>query len=156
MDILNYLESLNIEYEIFEHVEVYTVNEAKGISTNIPGAHCKNLFLRNRKGNEHYLVVLLEDKEIKLKDLSKEINSTSLSFASSKRLKKHLNLEPGSVGPFGLINDIENDVNVIIDKEILEYEKATFHPNRNTATVSLLSSDLIKFIEKQGYNIIYI
>jgi len=156
MNILNYLKSLNIKYEIFEHIAVFTVDEAKKISTNIPGAHCKNLFLRNRKGNEHYLVILLEDKEIKLKDLSKEINSTSLSFASKERLKKYLNLEPGSVGPFGLINDTKNEVTVIIDKEILKSEKATFHPNRNTATISLLSNDLITFIEKQGYNIIYI
>ncbi|MEA1976127.1 MAG: prolyl-tRNA synthetase associated domain-containing protein [Bacillota bacterium] len=156
MEIINYLKSLNIEYEIFEHIAVYTVIEAKKISSDIPGAHCKNLFLRNRKGNEHYLVILLEDKKISLKALSKKINSTNLSFASSKRLKKYLNLEPGSVGPFGLINDTQNKVIVVIDNEILKSEKATFHPNRNTATLSLLSSDLIKFIEKQGYNILYI
>lgn len=151
MDILKYLDINDIKYELFEHNAVFTVEEAKQTSENIPGIHCKNLFLRNRKGDEHFLIVLEEDASVNLKELSKKINSTPLSFASKERLMKFLKVEPGSVSLFGLINDNNNEVKVIIDKKIINSDKSAFHPNKNTATISLLSKDLIKFINIQGY-----
>lgn len=153
MDILEYLTSLKIEYEVFEHEPVYTVEEAKLLTNHVKGMHCKNLFLRNRKGNQHYLVVLDEDREINLKELSKDIESTSLSFASKERLYEYLNLEPGSVSPFGLINDKDNHVKVILDKNIVNSETVTFHPNRNTATLCMKTNDLMRYLNIQGYEI---
>lgn len=143
-DILN---SLGIEYEKYEHKPVYTCEEAKELEMKIPGQHCKNLFLRNRKGDIHYLVILDESKTVDLKALSKQIGSSSLSFASEERLFKYLQLKPGSVTPFGLINDIEREIIVLIDKSIVNNSPINFHPNINTATLGISYSDFEKFIK---------
>ena len=156
MEILKYLDELKMEYELYEHVEVYTVEEAKKHTSHIEGMHFKNLFLRDRKGKQHFLVILSEDKSIDLKVLSKKLDIRNLSFASEERLFKYLRLLPGSVGPFGLINDIDNHVKVVLDEEVLEQEYVTFHPNRNSATLKLKSTDLIKYLEVQGYDISFI
>ena len=152
MDILKYLESIDIKYNLYEHEAVFTVDEAKICTGYIPGIHCKNLFLRNKKGNQHYLVVLKEDREINLKELSKRLKTTNLSFASKDRLYKYLKLTPGSVSPFGLINDEENHVKVILGEVILNSETIAFHPNRNTATINIKTNDLKKYLKEQGYN----
>ena len=101
-DILN---SLEIKYDRYEHKPVFTVNEAKELDILIPGGKCKNLFLRNEKGDIHYLVILDENKRVDLKLLAKQIGTKRVSFASEERLYKYLKLTPGSVTPFGIIND---------------------------------------------------
>lgn len=155
MGILNYLDGLEVKYELYEHVEVYTVEEAKTHTSHIEGMHFKNLFLRDRKGKQHFLVILSEDKLVDLKELSKKLNVSNLSFASEERLFKYLRLLPGSVGPFGLIYDVDNHVKVVLDEKVLDQEYVTFHPNRNSATVKLKSSDLIRYLEIQGYDIVF-
>lgn len=142
-DILNQLE---IKYTIYEHEPVYTVEEANKLSVNILGQHCKNLFLRNRKGDVHYLVVLDDAKKIDLKALAKQIGSSNLSLASEERLFKYLGLKPGSVTPFGIINDIESEVIVLIDKDLTNADIVNFHPNVNTATIGISYTDLERFI----------
>jgi Ala-tRNA(Pro) deacylase len=143
-DILNLIE---IKYIRHEHKPVYTVEEANKLDTCIPGQHCKNLFLRNRKGDVHYLAVLDEAKQMDLKLLSKQIGSTSLSFASEERLYKYLGLKSGSVSPFGLINDLERKVIVLIDRDLIGKSIINFHPNVNTATIGVSHIDLEKFIK---------
>jgi Ala-tRNA(Pro) deacylase len=143
-DILNLLD---IKYIRYEHKAIYTIEEANNLEVNIPGGHCKNLFIRNRKGNVHYLVVLDENKRVDLKALSKQIGSTQLSFASEERLFRYLKLSPGSVTPFGLINDTESEVIVLIDKELVNQDIVNFHPNVNTATISVLYKDFEKFLK---------
>ena len=106
-----------------------------------------HLFLRNRKGDKHYLAIVLKDKQVDLKSLSKLIDSTTLSFGSPERLNKYLKVFPGAVGPFGLNNDINNHVHVLLDSDVLNKDTITFHPNVNTATVSLSVQDFRKFLD---------
>lgn len=141
------LDSLEIKYVRYEHEALFTVEEANKIEISIPGMHCKNLFLRNRKGDIHYLVLLEDSKQADLKFLSSQIGSTSLSFASAERLYKYLGLKPGSVTPYGLINDIEREVIVLIDRDLTDADVVNFHPNINTATIGVSYKDLEKFIK---------
>jgi len=150
------LEQLKIKYIRYEHKPVYTVEEADNLDIDIPGQHCKNLFLRNKKGNIHYLIIADSEKQIDLKSLSKQIGSTGLSFASEERLYKHLGLKPGAVTPFGLINDIEKNVIVLIDKKLTDKSIVNFHPNVNTATISVSYDDLERFIRWHENKFIYI
>lgn len=147
------LENLNIKYTRYEHEPVFTVEQAKKIDGSIPGAKCKNLFLKNSKGDKYYLYILNEDKRADLKTLSKQIESTRLSFASEEELYEYLKLTPGSVTPFGIVNDSESKVIVLIDKELISEEIIAFHPNVNTATISISYEDLEKFIryEKNSF-----
>lgn len=152
-DILNLLE---IKYIRYEHNPVYTIEDASKLDIHIPGQLCKNLFLRNTKGNVHYLVILDETKQLDLKFLAKQIGSTNLSFASHKRLYKFLGLTPGSVSPFGLINDIEREVIVLIDKDLINSNIINFHPNVNTATICISYIDFEKFIKWHENEFYYI
>lgn len=141
------LDLLKIKYTRYEHPAIYTIEEANNLDIQISGGHCKNLFIRNRKGDVHYLVVLQDRKRVDLKALSKQIGSTQLSFASEERLFKYLKLTPGSVSPFGLINDIESEVIVLIDRDLINESIVNFHPNVNTATIGVSYEDFEKFLE---------
>lgn len=143
-DILN---SLEIKYVRYEHRPVYTVNEAKELNILIPGKKCKNLFLRNGKGDINYIVIVDEEKRVNLKLLSKQIGSTRLSFASEERLFESLKLTPGSVTPFGIINDVNSEVIVLIDIDLINEALVNFHPNVNTATIGISYIDFEKFIK---------
>ncbi|TEU04045.1 MAG: prolyl-tRNA synthetase associated domain-containing protein, partial [Candidatus Aminicenantes bacterium] len=139
------LESLEVSYVRHEHPPVFTVEEAEKHWKDITGAHCKNLFLRNKKGNRHYLVVLESTKRADLKSLEKQLGEDRLSFASPERLMRYLGLDTGAVSPFGLLNDSQKEVQVIIDQDLQEAETINFHPNVNTATIGLSFSDFQKF-----------
>ena len=144
------LESLDISYVRHEHPPVFTVEEAEKHWEEISGAHCKNLFLRNKKGNRHYLVVLESAKRADLKALEKQLGEDRLSFASPERLMRYLGLDTGAVSPFGLLNDGQKEVRVIIDQDLQEAETVNFHPNVNTATIGLSFSDFQKFLSFCG------
>ncbi len=144
------LDQLNISYTRHEHPPVYTVEEAKQYWQGIEGAHAKNLFLRNSKGNQHYLVVLEESKTADLMGLSMQLAAGKLSFASERRLMDHLGLETGAVSPFGLINDVQKAVKVVLDRDLAKAELVNFHPNVNTATITLSYSDFEKFLSHCG------
>ncbi len=150
------LEDLGIDYTRYEHPPVYTVEEAKQYWQDIEGAHSKNLFLRNNKGNRHYLVVLEQSKKADIKDLSAKLGAGKLSFASERRLQEHLGLETGAVSPFGLINDQDNAVTVALDRDLKKKGTVNFHPNVNTATISLTYQDFEKFLQHCGNEIVYI
>lgn len=153
MDIYSILADHKIEYKRYDHPPVFTVEEAKAWTSHIEGMHCKNLFLKNRNGKRHFLFVLQEDRPMNLKALAEQLGLSNLSFASSDRLKKYLDLEPGSVSPLGLVNNHDRDVEVYFGKEVYESEYSAFHPNVNTATLTFKTKDLIDFIEALGYNI---
>lgn len=144
------LEKLNISYTRHEHPPVYTVEEAKQYWQGIEGAHAKNLFLRNNKGSQHYLIVLEESKTADLMGLSMKLAAGKLSFASERRLMDHLGLETGAVSPFGLINDAQKAVKVVLDRDLAKAELVNFHPNVNTATITLSYSDFEKFLSHCG------
>ncbi len=140
------LEKLGVAYTRHEHPPVYTVEEAEKHWTAISGAHCKNLFLRNKKGNRHYLVILEASKAADLKALNKILGEDRLSFASGERLMKYLGLEAGSVSPFGLIYDKENHVQVVIDIDLKRAGAVNFHPNINTVTIGFSFADFEKYL----------
>jgi Ala-tRNA(Pro) deacylase len=150
------LDLLGIEYTKYEHEAVFTIEEASQLNISIPGQLCKNLFLRNVKGDVHYLVVLDEAKQANLKLLAEQIGSTKLSFASEERLNKYLGLKPGSVSPYGLINDTEKKVIVLLDRDLASMNYISFHPNVNTATVCTTYGDFEKFLKSQGNKFYYI
>jgi len=146
-DIYKILNDLNIDFTEYKHPAVFTCEEAEEYNKNIGGAKIKNLFLRNKKGDKHFLVITEASKNIDLRKLSESIGENKLGFASKERLEKYLNLKTGSVSPFGLINDKNKEVVVVLDKYLLNYEKLNFHPNINTATVQISKDDFLKFIK---------
>lgn len=151
MNLYEVLDKLDIVYEEISHEKVMTVDEAKNIENMIEGIGSKNLFLTDKKN--YYLVILEENKRADIKELMNIIGCSRLSFASSSRLKEILDLEEGSVTPFGIINDKDNKVMLLIDKD-LKNNKLLFHPNTNTRTISVSYDDLIKFIENQNHKYI--
>ena len=151
MNLYEVLDKLDIVYEEISHEKVMTVDEAKNIENMIEGIGSKNLFLTDKKN--YYLVILEENKRADIKELMNIIGCSRLSFASSNRLKEILDLEEGSVTPFGIINDKDNKVMLLIDKD-LKNNKLLFHPNTNTRTISVSYDDLIKFIENQNHKYI--
>ncbi len=153
--VLGILDGMGIGYTRREHPPVFTVEQAEKHWTEIDGAHCKNLFLRNKKGNRHYLVILLSRKQADLRGLNEKLNEDRLSFGSPDRLKKYLGLEPGSVSPFGLINDLQKEVIVIVDQDLRQEERVNFHPNVNTATVGISTADFEKFLAWSGQTVRY-
>ena len=144
------LTKLNIHFTDHSHPPVFTVEQAVKQWEGIRGAHCKNIFVRNKKGNRHYLIIVEHLKKLDLKKLSERIGEDRLSFASLDRLKKYLGLEAGSVSPFGLINDPDHDVKLLIDTDLQLEEFINFHPNINTATYTISFSDFRKFLDWTG------
>lgn len=150
------LNNLQVPYIRYEHKAIFTIEEANKLNIDIKGEHCKNLFIRNRKGDKHYLLIIQEWKRVDLKSIAKEIESSSLSFASEERLYKYLGLTPGSVTPFGLINDTEKHVTVLLDKDLETLNNISFHPNVNTATITISYLNFQNFLKWCGNNVYYV
>lgn len=150
------LNELNISYESIDHPPVYTIEAMEDFELNKIGSIAKNLFLKNSNGKTHYLVILAGDKKADLKSIKSQIESSSLSFASEERLEKYLGLSKGAVTPFGIINDEEHLINIIIDNDLKKEKIIGFHPNVNTCTVFISYDDLIKFINTFGNKILYV
>ena len=110
----------------------------------------KNLFLRNKKGDRHYLVILAISKQADLRALVKMVGDDRLSFGSPERLMANLGLTPGSVSPFGLTNDVRHAVRVIVDQDLRSAERLIFHPNINTASVAIAGADFVRYLESTG------
>jgi len=144
------LNKLDINFIRHEHPPVYTVEQAAKQWKGIQGAHCKNIFVRNKKGNRHFLIIVEHLKTLDLKYLSARLGQDRLSFASPERLNKYLGLEAGSVSPFGLINDADHHVKVLIDEDLQHEKFINFHPNINTATYTISFSDFKKFLDQTG------
>jgi Ala-tRNA(Pro) deacylase len=149
--VLGALANLGIAYERFEHPPVATVAEAEAHWRDIDAAHCKNLFLRNQKGDRHYLVILAHSKRADLRRVADQVGDGKLSFASPERLMKYLGITPGSVSPFGLLNDAERHVRVYVDRDVLQATRITFHPNDNTVTLALSVADFERFLQHVGH-----
>lgn len=147
------LDSLAIAHRSVEHPPVFTVEEAKALRGELPGAHIKNLFLRNKK-EEMWLVVALEDRTIDLRRLGEVLGAGRLSFGSPERLKRHLGVEPGSVTPLSLANDEARAVRLALDRGIVGQGEAgpiNAHPLVNTMTTALSAADLLHFFAATGH-----
>lgn len=147
------LNSLNIKYEVFEHEPIFTADQLYLIKDIAKGNHCKNLFLKNSKGDKHYILVIRDDKSANLKSVKEQIQSTRLSFESPEKLMDMLQLTPGSVNPFSIINDKNKEVEILVDSDVLDGQNLNFHPNINTKMVNLSLDDFKEFMDFMGYNI---
>lgn len=148
------LDTLGIEYTCYTHRAVFTSAEAKDVDEHIPGVRVKNLFLRNKRGDQHYLLVLPGEVRVDLKLLAKDIGSDKLSFASPERLMTYLGVTPGSVSPLALMHDQQAHVQVYLDASIWDDPTGyQIHPNINTATVVLHRSQLETFTAHTGHTL---
>ncbi len=141
------LKELNIEFEVFEHPPLDTIEIALKYWKDIDATHCKNLFFRNHKGNRHYLVIIKDTTPFNIRSLELKLMQGKLTFGSEKRLLKYLGVKPGSVSPFGLINDTNHHVHLFLDKQLQNADKISFHPNDNTASLVIKYSDLILYLQ---------
>jgi len=140
------LDAMGIQYEKYEHPPVFTGEEAAEHWGPIQATPVKNLFLRNKKGNPQYLVILEINKQADLRELVKTIGDDRFSFGSPERLMGTFGVTPGSVSPFGLLHAGSKDVRVIVDQELRAAEKLIFHPNLNTHSVTITVADFERFL----------
>lgn len=154
--VLDYLDSHSFRYEYYTHPESPTIELAKQHWRNDGSKHCKNLFFRNHKGNRHYLVCFDCDKDLAIHDLEHRLRQGKLSFASEKRMDKYLGLKPGSVSPFGLINDTENHVHLFLDSNLKKCSALSFHPNDCRATVVISLEEFERYLSVVGNSYEYI
>ncbi len=148
--LLTQLGALGLAYDLHEHDPVFTVAESEHLTVAIPGVHCRNLFLRDKK-KKMYLVVATHETKIDLKKLPGLIGSDRLSFGSAERLWEYLGVRPGSVCPFSIINDKEGVVKIILDHSMMAADRVNYHPMENHMTIGLSPDDLLKFIESCGH-----
>ncbi|MEM9205948.1 MAG: prolyl-tRNA synthetase associated domain-containing protein [Pseudomonadota bacterium] len=141
---------LGIAVERHNHPPLHTVEESQSLRGEIPGGHCKSLFLKDKKG-ALWLVVTLEETPIDLKALPKHIGSARLSFGKPDLLYETLGVLPGAVTPFALINDTDLMVNVVLDAAMMEQDLLNYHPLVNTTTVTIARDDVLKFIAACGH-----
>ena len=146
-ELIKILDEHGFEYFIKEHSALFTVEDSKLLRGQIDGAHSKNLFLKDAKGN-FFLISIEESSSIDLKKTMHHIQSKKLSFAKPEYLNDILGIEPGSVSPFALLNDDKKQVKFYLDQSFLESERVNFHPLINTATVNISPQNLIELIEK--------
>lgn len=146
-----FLDALNIEYETIEHPALFTVSDLYLADGKIPGPHTKNLFLKDDY-KQFWLISALEETQINLRILSKTLSAKNLRFAQPELLRQYLNVEPGSVTWFALLNDKENAVNAILDKAIFNFEQVGFHPLENIATTIVKPDSLILFAKALNHN----
>lgn len=152
IDLFARLDDLGIAHKTFDHEPVYTVGENQTGRGEMPGAHVKNLFLRDKKKNL-VLATVGEERDIDLKDLRKRVGSSgNYSFGKPELLMEVLGVEPGSVTPFAVINDVDRRVTVVLDKALLDEELVNAHPLRNDRTTAVKSQDLLSFLTAEGYN----
>lgn len=150
-DLFAALDSLGIKHSTIKHPPLFTVEQARELRGQIAGGHTKNLFLRDKK-NAVYLVVALESSQIDLKGLHRILGANGrFSFGSSDLLREVWGVEPGSVTPFGAVNDTESRVTVVLDAAMMEHDTLNYHPLLNTMTTSIARDDLVKFLEATGH-----
>ena len=154
--VFEYLKAQDIPYECYHHPEGKTIAEAMKYWHDDGSVHCKNLFFRNHKGNRHYLVCFDSSQNMAIHDLEQRLHQGKLSFASQQRMERYLGLLPGSVSPFGLINDEEHHVHLFLDRNLLDRPALSFHPNDNRATVVISREEFERYLSIVGNTYEYI
>ncbi|MEO1019965.1 MAG: prolyl-tRNA synthetase associated domain-containing protein [Pseudomonadota bacterium] len=148
-----YLQSHGIASETEWHSPAFTVEDARRLTGHIRGGHTKNLLLECKRGSL-WLIVCLDNQKLKINGLSRLLKIPRLSFASAAKMKDRLGVEPGSVSPFALINDSERIVQPVFDAKMLQFDLLNYHPLTNSATTTIRSDDLRRFVEALGYRAI--
>ena len=148
--VFDFLDRHEIRYTYYEHPEAPTIEIARQYWRADGSKHCKNLFFRNHKGNRHYLVCFDAEQSLAIHDLEQRLRQGKLSFASEQRMERWLGLRPGSVSPFGLINDPEQHVHLFLDANLRHYPALSFHPNDNRATVVIEFDEFLRYLTAVG------
>lgn len=154
--VFDFLAAHEIEYSVYDHPEAPTIEIAREYWRADGSKHCKNLFFRNHKGNRHYLVVFDSECSLAIRDLEQRLHQGKLTFASAERMERWLGLRPGSVSPFGLVNDEQNHVHLFLDRNLIDQPSLSFHPNDNTATVVISQPMFQRYLEAVGNSYEYI
>ena len=141
---------LGIAHRTYTHPPVFTVAEAAALRGELPGGHCKSLFLKDKKAGL-WLVVALEERAIDLNRLAQVLSAPRFSFGNAELLHEVLGVRPGSVTPFALANDSAHRVTVVLDKAMLDLDPLNYHPLENDRTTAIVPADLLRFIEACGH-----
>jgi len=149
-EVYEWLDRFGINYDYYEHPPAPTAEIASLYWKDIDAAHCKNLFFRNHKGNQHYLVIFHYHQTISIRNLEQILMQGKLTFASPERMERFLKIKPGSVSPFGLIHDKDHHVIVFLDKNLQQFDRISFHPNLNEASLVIAFGDFIKYLNSVG------
>ena len=149
-EILARLDALRIEHRTTLHPPVFTVEEAWAHTRHIPGGHCKNLFLKDKKGRL-WLVTCLDEQQVDLDRLSKLLGAARFSFGRAELLQSTLGVAPGSVTPLAIVNDDARIVTPVLDRKLLAHDWVNCHPLQNDSTTSLRSADLLRFVRDTGH-----
>ena len=154
--VFEWLDAHAIRYTWYEHPEAPTIEIARQYWHDDGSKHCKNLFFRNHKGDRHYLVCFDCGQSLAIHDLEHRLRQGKLSFASEQRMERWLGLRPGSVSPFGLINDTANHVHLFLDARLKQFPALSFHPNDNRATVVIAQEEFAKDLAAVGNSYEYL
>ena len=151
------LESLDVPFERVDHDAVGTIEGCAEIEKLLDIEICKNLFLRNSKGDQYYLLMLPGGKHLVTKDLAKKIGSTRLSFGTPEKMEEYLDITPGSVSVLGLMNDHENNIQLLVDNDIKKWEYFGCHPCINTSSLKIKTADLFsKILPAVGHEPVFV
>lgn len=150
-ELMKMLSALGITVQTYEHQPVFTVEESQGICDHIPGAHTKNLFLRDRK-ERHFLVTIEQNAKVDLKTIHAIIGASGrVSFGKPEKMMEFLGVVPGAVTVFGLVNDLDHHLTVVLDEALMQSEIINGHPLHNAATTSIKRTDLLRFMQATGH-----
>ena len=147
------LNSLGISFEIVEHEPALTTEQADRFIEGIEGVRTKTMFLTNNKKTAYYLLIMDDNKRLDMEAFGEIVESKRIKMASSESLYEKMMLPPGIVSPFGLLNNQEKDIRVFIDREIIDEDRMSFHPNTNEKTIFIKTADLFRFMEAMGYQV---
>ena len=146
------LKELDIPFELVEHEPVLTTEQADAFIEGIEGVRTKTMFLTNKKKTQYYLLIMDDKKRLDMDHFKVQVGADRIRMASLDSLAEKMKLPPGTVSPFGLLNNKEKDIQVYFDKDIINEERMCFHPNTNEKTIFVATSDLFKFLQVIGYS----
>ena len=149
-DLFRRLDELGVTHDTMDHDPVFTVDDALRLRGRIPGAHSKNLFVRDKK-ERHWLLSCLSNRKVDLKWLAGELGTRRLTFCSARRLAGYLGIRRGYVSPFAILNDVTGVVRVALDAELLDREPLNFHPLDNSMTTTVSRAGLMRFLEAESH-----
>jgi Ala-tRNA(Pro) deacylase len=149
--VLAILRELDVVIDEHAHPAVFTSDEAEAVVKGVGGARAKNLFLRDRKGRRHFLLVIRPQQRIDLAALGEQLHTSALSLASPQRLQRYLGVTPGSVSLLALLNDVEDAVELVVDAQLWRSDAIQCHPLDNTHTLCLDMADLRRTLARSGH-----
>ena len=146
------LQELGITYDVVEHPPAFTTEQADSYIEGLEGVRTKSMFLTNKKKTQYYLLIMDDQRPLDMDDFREQVGANRIRMASAESLAEKMQLPPGTVSPFGLLNNDEKDIRVYFDQDIVSEEIMTFHPNTNEKTIFIKTQDLFRFLESIDFN----